>query len=281
MKTEASQRSEAQAQHPSSPLDLVGRTALVCGASRGIGRAAAHALASRGASCVVLARNHTQLADLLETLPTAGHAERHRMVCTDMKDTAGLAEVLGELRNETATGIDIIVNNTGGPPAGPLSEASCEALSEAFRWHLLATQVLVTTMTPGMKERRFGRIINVLSTSVRIPIPGLGVSNTIRAAMAAHAKTLSNELGPYGITVNNVLPGYTKTERFETLATETASRTGKSKAAIEEQWLSSVPLRRFAEPEEVAAAIAFFASPAAGYITGQNLAVDGGRTGSI
>ncbi len=261
--------------------DLEGRTALVCGASRGIGRATATMLAERGAALVVLARSSAALEDLLATVPKPRKAgQHHRMLCADMGNTQEFEHALKTLLAQGVT-IDIVVNNTGGPPGGPLVTAPPQALLDAFRQHVIATQIMVTTIAPGMMERRWGRVINVLSTSVRVPIAGLGVSNTMRAAMAAHAKTLSLELAPYGITVNNVLPGYTRTDRLMELAKQSAERTGTSAQAIEEQWLKAVPMGRFGEATELAETIAFLASPAASYITGQSLAVDGGRTGSI
>lgn len=265
---------------PSKPEHtLAGRTALICGASRGIGRATAMTFAQRGARCVVLARSAEQLRNLVATLPPPSRGD-HSVLCADMTDTEGLAECLTRLQT-SGHSIDIVINNTGGPAGGPLVEARPEALLAAFRQHVLATQVMVTTLVHGMRERRWGRFVNVLSTSVRVPIPGLGVSNTVRSAMAAHAKTLAGELAPFGITVNNILPGYTRTERMESLAGEAAARMGKSPVDIEAQWLAAVPMGRFADAAEIAEAIAFFASGAAGYITGQSLAVDGGRTGSI
>ncbi|RIL10603.1 MAG: hypothetical protein DCC75_03990 [Proteobacteria bacterium] len=175
----------------------------------------------------------------------------------------------------------VLVNNTGGPPAGAALAATPEEFLAAFSSHLLCNQILTQLIVPGMKKAKFGRIINIISTSVKQPIAGLGVSNTVRGAVANWAKTLANELGPFGITVNNVLPGPTRTQRMEALIQNKASKEGKSAASIEAQMIEEVPARRFAEPAEIASAVAFLASPAAGYINGINLPVDGGRTACL
>lgn len=177
--------------------------------------------------------------------------------------------------------ISIWVNNTGGPKAGPLAEASPDEMERAFRGHLSASQAILRTLLPGMKEQHFGRIINVLSTSVRVPIPNLGVSNIIRVGMASWAKTLSQELGPFNITVNNVLPGYTDTPRLSALASGAAQRGGASEDAIRAAWAESVPMKRLADPSETANVIAFLASPLASYVSGVSIPVDGGRTGAL
>lgn len=187
--------------------------------------------------------------------------------------------MLGRMVNETGP-VSIWLNNTGGPKAGPLSEASPDEMERAFRGHVMSSQVILRTLLPGMKSVGYGRIINVLSTSVKIPIANLGVSNTIRAAMANWAKTLAAELGPSGITVNNILPGYTETPRLESLASG-AAKNGKSEADVKQEWAAQIPLRRLGDPRETASAITFLASPAAAYISGVNLPVDGGRTGSL
>ena len=177
--------------------------------------------------------------------------------------------------------IHILVNNTGGPPGGPITEATPDAFLSAYNNHLICNHLITQTLLPGMKEAGYGRIINVISTSVKIPINGLGVSNTTRGAVANWAKTMANEVAQYGITVNNVLPGTTKTGRIREIIGLGAQRRGVDDAVIEEEWRSRIPLGRFAEPGEVAAAIAFLASPAASYITGINVPVDGGRTGCL
>lgn len=260
-------------------LDLNGRHALVCGASQGIGRAAAQELALLGANVTVLARNAQALADVAAALPRVHEAQHHGFIAVDMAD----ADTLRRKVESTAFAapFHILVNNTGGPPGGPAQSASADAFLEAFRNHLLANHALLQSVLPGMREAGFGRVINVISTSVKEPIRNLGVSNTIRGAVASWAKTLATELGPHGITVNNVLPGYTRTQRLDQILRDRVQATGKSEREVEQAMLATVPAGRFAEPAEIAAAIAFLASPAAAYINGINLPVDGGRMQSL
>lgn len=260
-------------------LSLTSKTALVCGATQGIGRAAAAELAALGASVVLVARNAEALAHTAASLPVAG-GQRHQFLLADFSQPEALTQVI---RDWVSAGnhADILVNNTGGPAAGPALTADPEAFLHAYRMHLLCNHALVQALAPGMKAAGFGRIINIISTSVKQPIPGLGVSNTTRGAVASWAKTLAYELGPFGITVNNVLPGFTETARLEAIIQGTATRTGKSEQAVKEEMWLETPARRFAQPEEVAAAVAFLASPAAAYINGINLPVDGGRTLSL
>ena len=264
------------------PLDLrplTGRRALICGASRGIGRAAAVALAKAGASCVLLGRSADSLESLRGDLPNAGDAA-HAVVVADQSDIDALrAHVAGAV--SPGRPIHIWVNNTGGPKGGPLAEAEPDALERAFRQHVLAAQTILHVLLPGMRAAGYGRIVNVISTSVKQPIPGLGVSNTIRGAMANWAKTLAGELGPDGITVNNVLPGFTATARLREIIAARAAAAGTDPDAIAEQMRASVPAGRFADPHETAAAIAWLASPAAAYVNGVNLPIDGGRTMSL
>lgn len=250
-------------------MDLQGKRALICGASQGIGAQTATALAKAGAQVVLLARS----AEKLQALQKHIGGE---VVVADLAQPEALAKKL-----EALDPVHILVNNAGGPKAGPILEAEPGEFEAAFRTHILSAQRLVKWALPKMRADQYGRVINVISTSVKVPIANLGVSNTIRAAMANWAKTLSNELGPLGITVNNVLPGYTQTERLVQLAKATSEKTGKSIQDIEREWLSSIPLKRFAEPSETAAAIVFLASPLASYISGVNLPVDGGRTPSL
>jgi 3-oxoacyl-[acyl-carrier protein] reductase len=177
--------------------------------------------------------------------------------------------------------VHILVNNAGGPPGGPITEAKPDDFLAALRSHLLTSHLLVQAVLPGMRAAGYGRIVNIISTSVKQPIKGLGVSNTTRGAMASWAKTLAGEVARDGITVNNVLPGSTRTARLTGLIDARARTSGRPAAAIEQEMLDEIPMGRFAEPAEVAAAVAFFASPAAGYITGVSLAVDGGRTTAL
>ncbi len=259
-------------------LDLSGRHALVCGASEGIGRAAAHELALLGADVTLLARRAATLEEVAAGLPVRD-GQQHGFIAADMAQTEALrarAEALA-----TARPVHVLVNNTAGPPGGPAYTATEDAFLEAFRRHLLANQALVQALLPGMRAANWGRIVNVVSTSVREPIPGLGVSNTIRGAVAGWAKTLSRELAPFGVTVNNVLPGYTETGRIEQIVRDRAAATGKPAEAILEAMRANVPAGRFAAPAEIGGVVAFLASPAAGYINGVSLAVDGGRMQSI
>ena len=257
-------------------LDLSGHRALVCGASKGIGAQAAIMMAEAGAKVTLVARSEEGLKATLENMP---NSSEHTVLPLDLSDTDSIkSKVEQTVGSEPYT---ILVCNTGGPKAGPLSEADTENLESGFRMHVLANQKLLEAVLPGMKQKEYGRIINVISTSVKIPIPNLGVSNTIRGAVANWAKTLSMELGSFGITVNNVLPGYTQTERLEALIAAAAGRLGKSEDEVIKMWKGKVPAGRFGDPKETAAAISFLASPMASYINGVNLPVDGGRTGSL
>lgn len=259
-------------------LDLTGRHALVCGGSEGIGRATAHELALLGAEVTVLARRADALAIVRDALPTAP-GRRHHLLAVDMDDTDALRTAVAA--HVAAHPVQILVNNTGGPPGGPAHVATSQAFVEAFRRHLLAGQILVQAVLPAMRDAHWGRIVNVVSTSVREPIAGLGVSNTVRGAVAGWAKTLSRELAGDGITVNNVLPGYTRTGRIEQIVADRSARTGRSSDAVIAEMEASVPAGRFADATETAAAIAFLCAPAAAYINGVSLPVDGGRMASI
>jgi 3-oxoacyl-[acyl-carrier protein] reductase len=260
-------------------LDLVGRHALVCGASQGIGRAAAIELAALGARVTVLARSAEPLKALLSELPKTRDGQEHDWIAVDMLDTAALTDVV--TGRALAHPFHILVNNSGGPPAGPASTAEPEAYLAAFRQHLIGGQTLVQAVLPGMREAGYGRIVNVISTSVKEPIANLGVSNTVRAAVAGWSKTLAGELAIHGITVNNVLPGYTRTARLDSLLANGAANSGKTQDEIARGMLAGVPAGRFGEASEVAAVIAFLCTPAAAYVNGVSIAVDGGRTRSL
>jgi 3-oxoacyl-[acyl-carrier protein] reductase len=259
-------------------LNLHGRHALVCGASEGIGLAAAHELALLGADVTVLARRGDALRDVVAALPGADR-QRHGLVAADVAHTFELSQAVSALAAEQP--IHILVNNTGGPPGGPAHNAEIAAFLDAFNKHLIANHALVQAVLPGMRAAAWGRIVNVVSTSVREPIANLGVSNTVRGAVASWAKTLSRELGPDGITVNNVLPGYTETGRVEQIVRDRMAKEGKSEDEIRKAMRAGVPAGRFAQPSEIGAVIAFLCSPAAGYVNGVSLAVDGGRMASI
>ena len=260
-------------------LDLTGKHALVCGASEGIGRAAAMELAALGADVTVLARREQVLAEVAAALPRSHDAQRHGWLAADMDDSDTLRRKVMALA--AGARVQILVNNSAGPPPGPAAAAAPEDYLRTFQRHVIGGQILVQALLDGMKEAGYGRIVNVISTSVREPIANLGVSNTVRGAVASWAKTLASELGPHGITVNSVLPGFTQTGRLASLITGNAQRSGRSEDEVAAGMLAAVPARRFGKPEETAAAIAFLCSPAAAYINGVTLAVDGGRTRAL
>jgi 3-oxoacyl-[acyl-carrier protein] reductase len=256
-------------------LDLTGKNALVCGSSKGIGKAAAIELAELGANVTLVARSASIMAELISELShTKG--QQHDFLKADFSDSADLKKKVSGLTARKT--IHILVNNTGGPPAGPILSAVPDEFVNAFHNHLICGHLLAQAVVPGMRKAGYGRIINVISTSVKSPLDNLGVSNTIRAAVANWSKTLANEVGPFGITVNNLLPGYTNTGRLGSLITGWAEKKNKSEDAIQEEMKQNVPLRRFGEPREIGSVIAFLATPAAGYISGTNITVDGGRT---
>jgi 3-oxoacyl-[acyl-carrier protein] reductase len=257
--------------------DLTGKRALVLGASQGIGRAIALEFASLGANVTIVSRESSSLEQVLSEMDRS-RGQAHRLFTADMRRTDELA---AGLDGHDPSRYDIVVNNTGGPAPGQAHEADVEAFADAFRLHLLAFQTVVRAVVPGMKERGHGRIINIISTSVKQPLPNLGVSNTIRGAVAQWSKTLAMELGPFGITVNNVLPGATNTERLSSIIRNKSSKTGIPEEEATRHMLDEIPLRRFAKPEEIAYAAAFLAGPSGSYINGINLPVDGGRTACL
>lgn len=260
-------------------IDLSGKRALVCGSTQGIGRAAANELARLGASVTLLARNVDRLKEVVSELP-APAGQKHHWVAADFADPGSVREaVRTEIHADRP--FHILVNNTGGPPAGSAIDATAEQYLAGFTAHVLCNQLLAAAIVPGMKQARYGRIINIISTSVKQPIAGLGVSNTIRGAVASWAKTLAGELGAFGITVNNVLPGFTSTERLASLISGRAKKQNVSEQQVTQDMIATIPAGRFAGADEIAAAIAFLASPSAGYINGINLPVDGGRLGTL
>jgi len=260
-------------------MELKDKIAVVCGSTQGIGKAVAMQLAGMGAQIVLVARSEDKLKAVLEELPvTAG--QKHSYVAADFSDYKLVSEVLNHwlaVGNEA----DILINNTGGPKGGPIIDASITEFIETFNQHLICNHLFVQALVPGMKKRGGGRIINIISTSVKQPLPGLGVSNTIRGAVGNWSKTLANELGQFNITVNNVLPGSTNTTRLQSIAEVKSGKTGDSVADIFHEMAEESPMKRIAEPSEIAAAVAFLASPAASYINGINIPVDGGRTKSL
>ncbi len=260
-------------------LDFGGKKALVCGSTAGIGKATAIELASHGATVTLLARNEDKLKVVRDQLPTP-QGQAHDYLVADFSDPDQLRSALDAYVNDDAP-VHILVNNTGGPPGGPAHAADPDAYLAAFRQHLICNQILAQALIPGMQEEGFGRILNIISTSVKQPLNNLGVSNTIRGAVANWAKTLANELGQYGITVNNVLPGATETERLASIIGNKAAKTGQSERDVALGMQGIIPAGRFAKAEEIAYAVVFLASDSAAYINGINLPVDGGRTKSL
>jgi len=255
---------------------LQDRNALVCGASQGIGRAAAIELARLGASVTVVARSEEALGEVVTEMSSDG-GQKHGYLVADFSNRDALREKVAGHVAAVGT-VHVLVNNTGGPPAGPVLDADEAALTQAFGNHLLCNQMLVQSVAPGMKQAGFGRIINIISTSVIAPIRGLGVSNTIRGAVANWARTLAGELAPHGITVNNILPGFVDTQRLRSIFEGKAKRTGTTYEAVLAQALATIPTGRLGDPAELGAVIGFLASPEASYLNGVNLPVDGGRT---
>lgn len=260
-------------------IDLTGRRALVGGSSRGIGRACAELLAAAGAGVTLVARDADLLESVRRELPTAD-GQAHHVVVADFAAPDKLREAIAQHVSSTGP-IEILVNNTGGPAPGPIHQAEPDQFRRGMEMHLVCNQLLVQTLLAGMRSRNYGRVINIISTSVKQPIYGLGVSNTVRWAVAAWAKTLSREFAPANITVNNVLPGYTATERLTSLLDGRAQREGRAREEVEQSLRESVPMGRFGTPQEIAAAVLFLASPLASYITGINVPVDGGRLESL
>ena len=260
-------------------LDLSGKTAIVGGSTQGIGKAAAMELASMGANIVLLARNEDMLIATLKEIPNNG-SQKHNYIAADFSNPDVLKIKITDFIKSNGDA-QILINNTGGPPAGKAIDASITEFYDAFRNHLVCNHILVQALVNGMKNSKYGRIINVISTSVKQPLPNLGVSNTIRAAVGNWSKTLANELGIYGITVNNVLPGPTNTFRLQSIISNKATKTGLSEDKILKEMAEETKLGRIGEASEIGAAIAFLASPAASFITGINLPVDGGRTSSL
>ncbi len=255
-------------------LDLTNKTALVCGSTQGLGYASAKELALLGCSIVLMARNEDKLKQSVQSLDTS-KGQQHQYLVADFTDTNAVKTAIdGFIKNKT---IHILVNNTGGPAGGTALSAKAEDFLSAFNNHLINNHNLTQAVVPGMKQAGFGRIINIISTSVKSPIAGLGVSNTIRAAVANWAKTLATELGPFGITVNNVLPGFTKTLRADYVIASKAKATNSSQEEVMRNLVAEIPTGRIGQPEEFGAAVAFLSSPAAAYINGINLPVDGGR----
>lgn len=259
-------------------LSLKGKRAIVCGSTQGIGKASAIELAQLGAIVTLIARDENKLKAVLQELPSP-NGQKHDFIIADFGFPEQLKAAIEKFVSTNE--VHVLVNNTGGPPAGQAIDANTTDFLNAINAHLICSQVLVQACVPSMKKSKYGRIINIISTSVKIPIKGLGVSNTVRGAMASWSKTLSLELAPFGITVNNVLPGSTMTGRIESIIHTRSQKSGRTEEEVRREMIDEIPAGRMAEASEVAAAVAFLASPAAGYINGVSLPVDGGRTGSL
>lgn len=259
-------------------LSLQNKTAIVCGSTQGIGLASAAVLAKLGANCVLMARNEASLKTTVQQLDTSKD-QQHQYLVADFDQPGTVRLVIEKFVESNA--VHVLINNSGGPASGPITEAKEEDFLNMFNRHLICNHILAKAVISSMKKEGYGRIINIISTSVKVPLPNLGVSNTIRGAVASWAKTMANELGQFNITVNNVLPGATKTQRLETIIRNNAGKKNIAVEEVEKEMMKEIPMKRFAEPEELANVVAFLASPAASYVNGVSIPVDGGRTGSI
>ncbi|MGK2862765.1 MAG: SDR family oxidoreductase [Chitinophagaceae bacterium] len=259
-------------------LSLEGKNAVICGSTQGIGLAIAEELALLGANCTLIARNEKSLKEAEQILDIALR-QQHNYLVADFNNPEEVKKVIeGHVAGQS---VHILINNTGGPPSGPITDASEAEFLNAFNQHLVCNHILTKAVIPSMKKEGFGRIINIISTSVKIPLKNLGVSNTIRGAVASWAKTMANELGEFNITVNNVLPGFTNTQRLSSLISQIAKKGNVLAEVITDNMTGEVPMKRFAEPSEIASVAVFLATPAASYVNGVSIPVDGGRTGSI
>lgn len=259
-------------------LSLSNKTAIICGSTQGIGLAIATELAQLGAGCILMARNEEALETAVKALPVTA-LQKHGYLVADFSKPDEVKTVIEEFMKENT--VHILINNTGGPAGGPIIDAREEDFINTFNQHLICNHILTKAIVASMKKEGYGRIINVISTSVKIPLKNLGVSNTVRGAVAAWSKTMANELGQFNITVNNVLPGATKTNRLKNIIQSNATKQQMEVEKLETEMQQEIPMKRFAEPDEIAAVAAFLATPAASYVTGVSIPVDGGRTGSI
>src|SRR5262245_3400813 len=259
-------------------LSLEGRNAVVCGSTQGIGLAIAKELALLGANCTLIARNEEALKKIIPELDISS-GQQHSFLIADFSKPDDVRKIIEEHVRQRA--VHVLINNTGGPPAGMIMDAKEEEFLKAFNQHLICNHILTQAVVPSMKKEGYGRIINIISTTVRIPLKNLGVSNTIRGAVASWAKTMANELGQFNITVNNLLPGNIETQRLAAVMEATAKRGNVLIDVVEKNMKEEIPMKRFGDPSEIAAVAAFLASPAASYVNGVSIAVDGGRTGSI
>ena len=259
-------------------LSLEGKYAVICGSTQGIGLAIAEELALLGANCTLIARDKDSLKSAVHKLDVALR-QQHNFLVADFSKPDEVRKIIES--HTTKQPVHILINNTGGPASGPITEATEDSFLNTFNQHLVCNHILTKAVIPSMKKEGYGRIINIISTSVKIPLKNLGVSNTIRGAVASWAKTMANELGEFNITVNNVLPGFTNTKRLSTLIDAIAKKSRVSTEVVSKNMAEEVPMKRFGEASEIASVAAFLASPAASYINGVSIPVDGGRTGSI
>ncbi len=259
-------------------LSLENKTAIICGSTQGIGLAVAIELAQLGATCILMARNENALTEAIKLLPKKNE-QTHAYLVADFSNIENVTLAIENFMKSNV--VHILINNTGGPAGGAIIDAKEEDFINTFNQHLICNHILTKAVVPSMKKEVYGRIINIISTSVKIPLNNLGVSNTIRGAVASWAKTMANELGQFNITVNNVLPGATNTVRLQNIIKTNATKKDKEIVEIEREMQQEIPMRRFAEASEIAAVAAFLASPAASYVNGVSIAVDGGRTGSL
>jgi len=255
-------------------MELLNKNALVCGGSAGIGKAIAMRFAELGANVTIISRNEERLNLVLNELPIHFN-QNHGYIAGDFSDPEIIVNSMIKKIKERGT-YHILINNTGGPSPGEIQNENVENFQKAFLQHIISSQIITQALLPGMKKDGFGRIINIISIGLKQPIPNLGVSNTIRGAMGAWAKTLSREVAPFGITVNNLLPGHTLTPRLESLIRNRAESTGISYDEMSNRMLNDIPLGRFGKPEDLAYAASFLASEKADFITGVSLPVDGG-----
>ena len=259
-------------------LSLEGKKAVVCGSTQGIGLASAIELSKLGATCILMARNEDALKKAIKQLDVSSN-QTHNYLVADFDKPETVKYVIEEFVSKNA--VHILINNSGGPAGGPIATATEEDFINTFNRHLICNHILAKAVMSSMKEAGYGRIINIISTSVKIPLANLGVSNTIRGAVASWSKTMANELGQFNITVNNVLPGATSTQRLQSIIQNNATKKSSTVDAVEEEMKKEIPMKRFADASEIANVVAFLASPAASYINGVNIPVDGGRTGSM
>jgi 3-oxoacyl-[acyl-carrier protein] reductase len=259
-------------------LSLENKTAIICGSTQGIGLASAIELANLGATCILMARNENALKEAIEKLDTSFN-QQHNYLVANFDEPNEVKKVIEHFMQNKV--VHVLINNSGGPNAGPIATANEEDFIHTFNRHLICNHILTKAVVPSMKAAGYGRIINIISTSVKIPLANLGVSNTIRGAVASWSKTMANELGQFNITVNNVLPGATATGRLTAIIQNNAGKKNTTIDEVEEEMKKEIPMKRFAEPSELGNVVAFLASPAASYINGVNIPVDGGRTGSM